>query len=130
MKRMISTLVVLAFCSQAHAACTEDRRAELGDAVSEMENVAGRMESYVVEAEKMHSKNDEPSTILPVLERFMTTLESEFNDNKNVYNSLDMQYDCSELESRVHAIYERMTNASVGYAELKFKLQNALKNKN
>ena len=115
---------MLALCNQAHAACTEDRRVELDVAVNEMENVASRMESYVVEAEQMYNQNDEPSTILPVLERFMTTLESEFNDNKDVYNRLDMQYDCSELEGRVHAIYERVTNASVGYAELKFKLKN------
>ena len=123
MKPLMTALVMLALCNTAHAACTDDRRAELEDVVIKMESVTSQMESYVVDSENMHVENDDPETIFPILEQFMTTLKSEFNNNKDVYNSLDMQYDCPDYEDRVHAVYERVTNASISYAELKFQLR-------
>ena len=123
MKRLIWLIALAAPCGYAHAGCPEEHSAEMGSVVVELEEVTGRMESYVAAAEGMHDLNGHPETILPVLEQFMTTLESEFNDRKDVYNSLDIQYDCDEHENRVHAVYRRVTDASVAYAELKFELQ-------
>ena len=71
----------------------------------------------------MYDAKTVPEEILPVLELFMITLESEFNHNKDIYNSLEMDYGGDALDDQVLSIYRRVTNASVDYAELKFQLK-------
>ena len=123
MARIILALMVIIWCNYTYAQCAEKHRIESANIVNTLDHVTMQMESYVNAAKQMYIEKKEPETILSALSQFMITLETEFNEWKDLYNNIDMQYDCGFNERKVRSIYLRITNSSIDYAHLKFKLE-------